>query len=88
MILTVGAPAAGGACVARAEDGRVVFVRHALPGETVRVEVTSEGSRFLRADAVEVITPSADRVEPLAPMRARACAAGATGSTPRRRPSW
>ena len=62
MILTVGRVAAGGACVARAEDGRVVFVRHALPGETVRVVVTSEGSRFLRADAVEVLEPSPDRV--------------------------
>lgn len=60
----MGKAAAGGACVARAEDGRVVFVRHALPGETVRVVVTSTGSRFLRADAVEVLTPSADRVEP------------------------
>lgn len=67
MILTVGAVAAGGACVARAPDGRVVFVRHALPGETVRVEVRSSGSRFLRADAVEILTPSADRVEPPCP---------------------
>jgi tRNA/tmRNA/rRNA uracil-C5-methylase (TrmA/RlmC/RlmD family) len=63
VILTVGRVAAGGACVARAEDGRVVFVRHALPGETVRVEVTSEGAKFLRADAVEVLSPSPDRVE-------------------------
>lgn len=67
MILTVGNPAAGGSCVARAEDGRVVFVRHALPGETVRVEVTSSGSKFLRADAVEVITPSPQRVLPPCP---------------------
>jgi tRNA/tmRNA/rRNA uracil-C5-methylase (TrmA/RlmC/RlmD family) len=50
--------------VARADDGRVVFVRHALPGETVRVVVTSDGSRFLRADAVEVLEASAERVEP------------------------
>ena len=62
MRLTVGRVAAGGACVARAEDGRVVFVRHALPGETVRVEVTSETSRFLRADAVEVLEASPERV--------------------------
>jgi tRNA/tmRNA/rRNA uracil-C5-methylase (TrmA/RlmC/RlmD family) len=67
VILTVGAVAAGGACVARAEDGRVVFVRHALPGETVRVVVTSSGSKFLRADAVEVLEPSPDRVEPPCP---------------------
>lgn len=67
MILTVGAPAAGGACVARAPDGRVVFVRHALPGETVRVQVTSDGATFLRADAVEVLEPSPDRVVPPCP---------------------
>jgi tRNA/tmRNA/rRNA uracil-C5-methylase (TrmA/RlmC/RlmD family) len=67
VILTVGPVAAGGACVARAEDGRVVFVRHALPGETVRVAITSSGAKFLRADAVEVLTPSPDRVEPPCP---------------------
>ncbi len=64
MILTVGAPAAGGACVARLDDGRVAFVRHCLPGETVRVVLTSEGSTFVRADAVEVLSPSPERVEP------------------------
>lgn len=59
----VGAVAHGGHCVAR-HDGRVVFVRHALPGEMVRAEVTEgeEGARFLRADAVEVLKPSPDRV--------------------------
>lgn len=67
MILTVGAVAAGGACVARAEDGRVVFVRHCLPGETVRVVITSSGASFLRADAVEVLSASADRVVPPCP---------------------
>jgi tRNA/tmRNA/rRNA uracil-C5-methylase (TrmA/RlmC/RlmD family) len=42
----------------------VVFVRHALPGERVVVEITegTEGDRFWRADAVEVLEPSADRV--------------------------
>ena len=59
--LTVGAPAHGGHCVARL-DGRVVFVRHALPGERVRARVTSTGARFWRADAVQVTEPSPDRV--------------------------
>jgi tRNA/tmRNA/rRNA uracil-C5-methylase (TrmA/RlmC/RlmD family) len=60
--LDVGAPAHGGACVAR-HEGRVVFVRHALPGERVRALVTEDrGGRFCRADAVEVLTPSPDRV--------------------------
>ena len=67
MILEVSGVAAGGAVVGRAPDGRVVFVRHALPGETVRVAVTSEGSKFLRADAVEVLQPAPTRVVPPCP---------------------
>lgn len=61
----VGPIAHGGFCVARVE-GRAVFVRHAIPGETVVVEITegTEGDRFWRGDAVEVITASADRIEP------------------------
>ena len=67
MILQLGPVAAGGACVARADDGRVVFVRHALPGETVRVEITSTTRHFLRADAVEILTAATERVEPPCP---------------------
>lgn len=59
--LDVGPVAHGGSCVAR-HEGQVVFVRHALPGERVRAAVTEERSRFLRADAVEVIDASPDRV--------------------------
>ncbi len=53
--VVAGTVAAGGGCVARAADGRVVFVRHALPGERVVAEVTAVTTSFLRADAVEVI---------------------------------
>ena len=61
--LEVGPVAHGGHCVAR-HDGQVVFVRHALPGERVLAQVTDggPGSRFLRADAVEVVVPSPHRV--------------------------
>ena len=41
LTLTTGPAANGGSCVAR-HDGRVVFVRYALPGETVRVKVLDE----------------------------------------------
>ncbi|PZG10922.1 class I SAM-dependent RNA methyltransferase [Nonomuraea aridisoli] len=64
--LTVGPVAHGGWCVAR-HEGRVVFVRHALPGERVIAHVTEETSRFLRADAVEILEPSPDRVVPPCP---------------------
>lgn len=58
----IGPVAHGGHCVARL-DGRVVFVRHALPGERVRAVVTEGSTRFWRADAVEVLgDPSPDRV--------------------------
>lgn len=62
--LTVGAPAHGGHCVAR-HDGRVIFVRHALPGEVVEAQLTEaeDGASFWRADAVRIIEPSPDRVE-------------------------
>ncbi|MEU2850913.1 class I SAM-dependent RNA methyltransferase [Streptomyces syringium] len=61
----VGPVAHGGHCVARTDAGRVLFVRHALPGERVVARVT-EGestSRFLRADAVQILEASKDRVE-------------------------
>lgn len=64
----IGKVAHGGHCVAR-HEGRVVFVRHALPGETVRVEITdgADGDRFLLGDAVEVLTASRHRVLPACP---------------------
>jgi tRNA/tmRNA/rRNA uracil-C5-methylase (TrmA/RlmC/RlmD family) len=65
--LETGSPAAGGGCVARAPDGRVVFVRHSLPGERVRARVTATTTSYLRADAVEVLEPSPDRVAPPCP---------------------
>ena len=52
----------GGWCVAREAAGRVVFVRHALPGERVVVEVTEVHRGYLRADAVRVLEASPDRV--------------------------
>ncbi len=42
--------------------GRTVFVRHALPGERVRVIVTDVNRRIVRADAITVLQPAEDRV--------------------------
>jgi tRNA/tmRNA/rRNA uracil-C5-methylase (TrmA/RlmC/RlmD family) len=61
--VTVGPVAHGGHCVAR-HEGRVVFVRHTLPGERVRVRVTEDRhAGFCRADAIEVLEASPARVE-------------------------
>ena len=75
--VVVGPVAHGGHFVARVPVGdpadpdatRVVFTRHALPGERVVLEVTegTDGDRFWRADAVEVLEPSPGRVTPPCP---------------------
>lgn len=65
--LEAGRAAAGGGCVARAEDGRVVFVRHCLPGERVLAAVTEEAKSYLRADALQIVESSPDRVTPPCP---------------------
>ncbi|HEY4097195.1 MAG TPA: 23S rRNA (uracil(1939)-C(5))-methyltransferase RlmD [Baekduia sp.] len=59
----------GGAGVARfgpPTHGWVVFIREALPGDTVRAVVTKRKRHYGEARLVEVVTPSPDRVEPKA----------------------
>ncbi|MEL4358414.1 MULTISPECIES: class I SAM-dependent RNA methyltransferase [unclassified Luteococcus] len=64
----IGPVAHGGHCVAR-HEGRVVFVRHALPGERVLVRLTDTSRKsFWRGDAVEVLQASPDRTEPPCPV--------------------
>lgn len=64
--VVAGEAAHGGWCVGRL-DGRVVFIRHALPGERVRVRITEVTARLARADAVEILDASPDRVDPPCP---------------------
>jgi tRNA/tmRNA/rRNA uracil-C5-methylase (TrmA/RlmC/RlmD family) len=61
--VTVGPVAHGGHCVAR-HEGRVIFVRHALPGERVVTEITEIHKAYLRGDCVEVLQASPDRITP------------------------
>lgn len=49
------------------QEGRVVFVPFALPGETVHAEIVEDKKNFQRARLIEVITPSPDRVAPRCP---------------------
>jgi tRNA/tmRNA/rRNA uracil-C5-methylase (TrmA/RlmC/RlmD family) len=63
LTVDVGPVAHGGHCVAR-HEGRVVFVRHGIPGEKVRIRLTESGpdAKFWRGDVVEVLEASPDRV--------------------------
>ena len=63
--LTVDSLAFGGAGVARL-DGYVVFVAGAIPGDTVRAVVGRSKRAYADARAVEILKPSADRIEPAA----------------------
>jgi 23S rRNA (uracil1939-C5)-methyltransferase len=56
----------GGAGVARA-NGYVVFVRDGVPGDRLRARITKSKRSFAEADAVELLEPSPDRIEPVAP---------------------
>jgi len=59
--LVIDKVANGGFCIAR-YNGQVVFVRHGIPGETVKAEITDISKKFLRADVAEVIQGSEHRV--------------------------
>ncbi len=61
FVTTIEKVAHGGHFIAR-HLGAVIFVRHAIPGEEVEIEITGTGSSFNRADVVNIIKPSPDRV--------------------------
>ena len=54
----------GGAGIAHAEDGRVVFVAFAAPGELVEAQVERVYPDYIQAVTRRVLEPSPDRVEP------------------------
>lgn len=62
LTLRIDTLAYGGEAVARAEDGRAVFVTGGCPGDVVRARVLADKGRFLRAEVAEVLEPSPDRV--------------------------
>jgi 23S rRNA (uracil1939-C5)-methyltransferase len=63
--LTIDSLAHGGAGVARL-DGYVVFVQGAIPGDTVRALVGKSTRGYAEARAVELLTPSDERIAPVA----------------------
>ncbi|MFZ0533979.1 MAG: class I SAM-dependent RNA methyltransferase, partial [Anaerolineales bacterium] len=54
----------GGDALGRLADGRVVFVQFANNGEMVRVRLVEDKPRHARAEMVEVLEPSPERVNP------------------------
>jgi 23S rRNA (uracil1939-C5)-methyltransferase len=57
----------GGDAFGRLPDGRALFVPYALPGERVSVQLKEEKRGYARGELLDVITPSALRIEPRCP---------------------
>jgi len=65
--VTIESIAVGGDGVGHLDDGLVVFVPRAAPGDTLEVEVTQRKKRYARGIVVAVSSPGAGRVEPRCP---------------------
>ena len=63
---------AGGACLSRREDGRIVLVDGALPGETVEVAL-SERRGAATGTVLRIVEPSPDRIAAGCPHVADGC---------------
>lgn len=57
----------GGEALGRLDNGKVVFVPYALPGERVRLRVVDQRSAFDRGRVVQLLRPSPHRVTPQCP---------------------
>ncbi len=65
--LTCHGIAHGGEAVGRLADGCTVFIPFALPGERVLIRVVERKRRFARAELLEVVEASPDRIRPACP---------------------
>lgn len=57
----------GGEALGRLPDQRAVFVPYALPGELVRARIVEDKRGHARAELVEILQPSPDRITPRCP---------------------
>lgn len=67
MIVRFSEIAAGGDGVGRDENGRVVFVPYAAPGEVAEVEIREETKSFARGRILNVLESAPDRITPFCP---------------------
>lgn len=66
-------PAQGGESIGLLDNGRIVLVRGAIPGETVRARLDDPAAKLLRGQATEILEPSEHRRTPT-------CEAAAAGA--------
>jgi 23S rRNA (uracil1939-C5)-methyltransferase len=49
----------------------VIFIEHAVPGETVMAEITQDKKRFARARKLTTVSPAIDAIDPFCPVFGR-----------------
>lgn len=64
LTLQVTSMSRSGAGVARDENNRVTFIPFTAPGDLVKVKITKATNKFAEAQLLEIIEPSAQRIEP------------------------
>ncbi len=62
--ISISTYAAEGKSIAHLEDGKVLFVENAIPGDVVDVKVTKNKKSWAEGRITKFITPSPERVEP------------------------
>jgi 23S rRNA (uracil1939-C5)-methyltransferase len=65
--ITIDAYAAEGKSIAHLEEGKVLFVENAIPGDIVNVRVTKDKKNWAEGKVLELVQPSPHRVEPFCP---------------------
>lgn len=61
--VTISSYAAEGKSIAQLEDGKVLFVPNAIPGDVVNVRVLKNKKSWAEGKVLKLVTPSADRVD-------------------------
>lgn len=67
MVVRFSEIAAGGDAVGRDENGRVVFVPYAAPGEVAEVEIVEETKSFARGRIINLLESATERIAPPCP---------------------
>ena len=57
----------GGNCIAKV-NGKTLFIPDAIPGETLEVEITASFRDYDIAKIIQIVEPSAQRVQPFCPL--------------------
>ena len=61
--ITIDNYAAEGKSIAQLEDGKVLFVPNAIPGDVVNVRVFKNKKSWAEGKVIELVTPSQDRID-------------------------